>query len=153
MTASRPLDLRHGRPTSSQLRGAPAAFLNLVLQFCVVGHDFGAVLAWRLSMQAPARVQKLVVLSVGHPGRTLVGFSADVAEAEQGLAADDWALLRPLLQGEPAAVLDEYFAALSQPGRCAGVACERQLPPGQSTVTGGSNHTLCRLQCRLLQAR
>jgi alpha-beta hydrolase superfamily lysophospholipase len=38
------------------------------LQFCLVGHDFGAALAWRLAMRAPGRVLKLVVISVGSPG-------------------------------------------------------------------------------------
>jgi pimeloyl-ACP methyl ester carboxylesterase len=33
----------------------------------LVGHDWGAGLAWSLAAFAPARVQRLVVLSVGHP--------------------------------------------------------------------------------------
>jgi pimeloyl-ACP methyl ester carboxylesterase len=33
----------------------------------VVGHDWGAALAWALAMFTPARVDHLVVLSVGHP--------------------------------------------------------------------------------------
>jgi pimeloyl-ACP methyl ester carboxylesterase len=32
----------------------------------VVGHDWGASLAWYMAMKAPARLDKLVVLSVGH---------------------------------------------------------------------------------------
>ncbi len=34
----------------------------------VVGHDWGAVLAWALARRAPARVDHLVALSVGAPG-------------------------------------------------------------------------------------
>jgi pimeloyl-ACP methyl ester carboxylesterase len=39
-----------------------------LLQFAVVGHDFGAALAWRLATQAPSRVVKMVAISVGSPG-------------------------------------------------------------------------------------
>src|SRR3990170_6280658 len=34
----------------------------------VVGHDWGAAVAWTLGAFAPERVERLVVLSVGHPG-------------------------------------------------------------------------------------
>src|SRR4051794_36413478 len=34
----------------------------------VVGHDWGAGVAWVLAMSAPERVDRLVVMSVGHPG-------------------------------------------------------------------------------------
>lgn len=34
----------------------------------VVGHDWGAAVAWTFAMQAPQRITELVVLSVGHPG-------------------------------------------------------------------------------------
>ena len=33
----------------------------------IVGHDWGAALAWALAALAPGRVDHLVVLSVGHP--------------------------------------------------------------------------------------
>jgi pimeloyl-ACP methyl ester carboxylesterase len=33
----------------------------------LVGHDWGATIAWQLCMHAPARVERLVALSVGHP--------------------------------------------------------------------------------------
>src|SRR5260370_2454893 len=33
----------------------------------LVGHDWGAALAWRLAVLAPGSVDHLVVLSVGHP--------------------------------------------------------------------------------------
>lgn len=44
-----------------QLLGAGAAA-------AVVAHDWGAAVAWALALRAPERVQRLVVLSVGHPG-------------------------------------------------------------------------------------
>lgn len=34
----------------------------------VLGHDWGAAVAWSFAMQAPQRLEKLVALSVGHPG-------------------------------------------------------------------------------------
>ena len=33
----------------------------------VVGHDWGAGVAWALALMAPDRVERLAVLSVGHP--------------------------------------------------------------------------------------
>jgi len=37
----------------------------------VIGHDFGASVAWAVAMFAPERVDHLVVLSVGHPATFL----------------------------------------------------------------------------------
>lgn len=34
----------------------------------VVGHDWGAAVAWLMAFTKPERIHKLVVLSVGHPG-------------------------------------------------------------------------------------
>jgi pimeloyl-ACP methyl ester carboxylesterase len=39
----------------------------------VVGHDWGAALAWGLAALAPDRVDHLVVLSVGHPSTMRAG--------------------------------------------------------------------------------
>jgi pimeloyl-ACP methyl ester carboxylesterase len=39
----------------------------------VVGHDWGAAVAWSFAVQAPHRLSKLAVLSVGHPGERVVG--------------------------------------------------------------------------------
>ena len=36
----------------------------------VVGHDWGAALAWGIASLAPDRVDHLVALSVGHPSRS-----------------------------------------------------------------------------------
>ncbi|TFW27471.1 alpha/beta fold hydrolase [Massilia horti] len=33
----------------------------------LVGHDWGAVIGWRLCLQAPQRIDRFVALSVGHP--------------------------------------------------------------------------------------
>jgi pimeloyl-ACP methyl ester carboxylesterase len=41
----------------------------------VVGHDWGAAVAWALAAFVPDRIERLVAMSVGHPatrdGRTL----------------------------------------------------------------------------------
>lgn len=37
-------------------------------QVKLVGHDWGAMLGWYVAMHAPERVERLVALSVGHPG-------------------------------------------------------------------------------------
>ena len=71
----------------------------------VVGHDWGAALAWSLAAFAPGSVDHLVALSVGHPATML-----DTAEqrqrswymllfqfpgvAERWLTEDNWANLR-----------------------------------------------------------
>ncbi|HLN40903.1 MAG TPA: alpha/beta hydrolase [Acidimicrobiales bacterium] len=72
----------------------------------VVGHDWGAALAWAFGSLLPDRVDHLVALSVGHPGAFM---STGVAQrekswymllfqfegiAEQWLSNDDWANLR-----------------------------------------------------------
>ncbi|KAI3431617.1 hypothetical protein D9Q98_004666 [Chlorella vulgaris] len=98
-------------------------------QFCLVGHDFGAALAWRLAMRAPGRVLKLVVISVGSPAfffaaggmeqRKLAWYQLFFLHrpaAEEGLAAGDWALLRAMLAGESPNVQQQYIEALAQPG-------------------------------------
>ena len=38
-----------------------------------VGHDWGAAVAWAFALQAPQRLSRLVVLSVGHPGGWMLG--------------------------------------------------------------------------------
>jgi len=92
----------------------------------VVGHDFGAGLAWALAALAPDRVDRLVVLSVGHPNcfrdpsleqrrrfwyQLFFQFEG---LAEELLPRDDWAFFRRWL-GD-AQDLDRYIADLSRPG-------------------------------------
>ncbi len=74
----------------------------------LVGHDWGAVVAWTLARQAPARVDHLVALSVGAPGAP-IDTRARLAQyqkswymllfqfpvvAEAWLSADGWANFR-----------------------------------------------------------
>jgi pimeloyl-ACP methyl ester carboxylesterase len=92
----------------------------------VVGHDFGAVVAWGLAAFVPARVDRLVVLSVGHP-RTLFEPTIEQREkswymllfqfpevAEALVQRDDWRLLRQWLRDN--GDVEHYIADLSRPG-------------------------------------
>src|SRR4051812_18539820 len=78
----------------------------------VVGHDWGAGVAWVLAMSAPERVDRLVVLSVGHPGTRATRTIEDqrrawytllfqFAEAEALLTRDESALLREWAGSHP----------------------------------------------------
>jgi pimeloyl-ACP methyl ester carboxylesterase len=72
----------------------------------VVGHDWGAALAWGLAALASDRVERLVALSVGHPATFRTeGFEQYEKSwymllfqfagiAEEWLSADDWANFR-----------------------------------------------------------
>ena len=92
----------------------------------VVGHDWGAGLAWSLAAFAPSQVDRLVVLSVGHPNtyqepslkqrekgwyQLLYQFTG---VAEELLARNDWKLFRELL-GD-AADRARFLDDLSRPG-------------------------------------
>ena len=91
----------------------------------VVGHDFGAPVAWALAAFVPDRVEKLVAMSVGHPEtrrtRTieqrekswymlLFQFSG---VAEELLTRNDWQLFREWLRND--GDIDRYIADLSRP--------------------------------------
>jgi pimeloyl-ACP methyl ester carboxylesterase len=78
----------------------------------VVGHDWGAGVAWAMALLAPDRVDKLVVLSVGHPEawsrktieeRRLSWYMLlfQFPEAEELLRRDDFALAREWLATHP----------------------------------------------------
>ncbi len=91
----------------------------------VVGHDWGAAVASLVAMFAPERVDRLVLISAGHPGvfRTLglrqfelawyMQFFQAPEIAEEWLRADNWANLKAWgRHPEP----DEVIARLSEPG-------------------------------------
>ena len=71
----------------------------------VVGHDWGAGVAWATALMAPGRVNRLVVLSVGHPAAWSTPTLEDrrhswyqllfqFPEAEELLRRDDYAFAR-----------------------------------------------------------
>ena len=90
----------------------------------VVGHDWGAGVAWLAAILAQDRVRTLTAISVGHPlvPRSLRQYEmawyqlffqfAGVAEAT--LAHDDWAWLRRFSRGD--GDLEQAIADLSRPG-------------------------------------
>jgi pimeloyl-ACP methyl ester carboxylesterase len=90
----------------------------------VVGHDWGAAVAWVMAMSRPDRVQKLVVVSVGHPSTPWslrqheMGwyelFFQFEGIAEATLPYDDWAWLSRFLRG--AGDQERYEQDLARPG-------------------------------------
>ncbi len=92
----------------------------------VVGHDFGAGLAWLAGSLLRQRVDHLVVLSVGHPATrerpTLEQLQKSWYQllfqfegvAEELLQKDNWYLFREFLQGD--GDVEDYIAELSRPG-------------------------------------
>lgn len=90
----------------------------------VVGHDFGAALAWNMAMRASERVERLIVLSVGHPAapRSIEQrekawyqlFNMFEGIAEQWWQHDDWALFRAVFGS--LRDVDRAIADLSRPG-------------------------------------
>src|SRR5687767_1992891 len=103
----------------------------------VVGHDWGANVAWTLAAWHADRVRSLTAVSVPHPAAYTAAFRADpeqkersgyirlfwqAGKAEQVLLEDDARRLRRMLSGSdgetgvPAEAIDEYVAVLSAPG-------------------------------------
>jgi len=92
----------------------------------VVGHDWGAAVAWALAALAPERVERLAVLSVGHPNTFgdppieqrelswyMLLFQFE-GVAEELLQRDDWKLLRQWLRGNGDG--ESYLEDLARPG-------------------------------------
>jgi pimeloyl-ACP methyl ester carboxylesterase len=103
----------------------------------VVGHDWGAQVAWGLAAWHPDRVRSLTAVSVPHPAAYTAAYRADpeqkerssyirlfwqAGKAEEVLLADDARRLRRMLTGTEgetgvsAEAVDEYVAVLSAPG-------------------------------------
>jgi pimeloyl-ACP methyl ester carboxylesterase len=123
---------RSGRPaevSSYRLRNVVADVNALLDQLDIetahiVGHDWGAAVAWLTAIGCPARVRKLTAISVPHllAPPTLRQYEmawyqlffqfADVAEAT--IQYDDWAWLRKFSRG--AGDVEQAIADLSRPG-------------------------------------
>jgi pimeloyl-ACP methyl ester carboxylesterase len=103
----------------------------------VVGHDWGANVAWALAAWHPDRVRSLTAVSVPHPAAYTVAYRTDpeqkersgyirlfwqAGKAEEVLLGDDARRLRRMLSGGegdsgvPAEAIDEYVTVLSAPG-------------------------------------
>jgi pimeloyl-ACP methyl ester carboxylesterase len=92
----------------------------------VIGHDWGAAVAWLVAALAPDRVDRLVAISVGAPG---TGAKPTLEELQKGwyrllflfdgvaeelVQRDDWYLFRLFAGGSKDA--DAYVKTLSEPG-------------------------------------
>lgn len=112
----------------------------------VVGHDWGAAVAWVFAALLPARVDHLVAISVPHPRtggrptleqlqkgwyRLLFQFAG---LAETLVRQDDWYLMRTLLQGQ--GDVERYLEDLAEPeALTAGMNWYRaNLPPERLLV-------------------
>src|SRR3954467_10460257 len=103
----------------------------------VVGHDWGANVAWALAAWHPDRVRSLTAVSVPHPSAYTEAYRSDPEQkersayirlfwqpgkAEDVLLADDARRLRRMLSGSegdsgiPAEAIDQYVSVLSAPG-------------------------------------
>jgi pimeloyl-ACP methyl ester carboxylesterase len=83
-----------------------------IKQARVIGHDWGAVVSWYLAAYYPARVERLMVLSVGAPWNPEFNSIAQREKfwyanyfqfegvAEANLQKDNWALFRALSRNE-----------------------------------------------------
>jgi pimeloyl-ACP methyl ester carboxylesterase len=94
----------------------------------VVGHDWGAAVAWQVAYRHPARVRTLTAVSVPHPLAFVAALRTDEDQrrrseymrwfqqegtAEEALLAGG---LRELFGGAEDADADHYVAHMSQPG-------------------------------------
>jgi pimeloyl-ACP methyl ester carboxylesterase len=103
----------------------------------VIGHDWGAIAAWVAAMHHPGRVERLVILNVPHPARSLDGllspgqllrssyvfFFQIPRLPEEFIRAGDFALLRSALRRDPVRPgtfagedIERYVRALARPG-------------------------------------
>jgi len=97
----------------------------------VVGHDWGANVAWALAGWHPDRVRTLTAVSVPHPTAYTLAYRADPEQkersayiklfwqegkAERVLLEDDARRLRRLLEGVDPEAVQAYVAHLSAPG-------------------------------------
>lgn len=100
-------------------------------RFHLVGHDWGALVAWAFADRHPERLRTLSIVSVPHPrpfaaarasdpdqqarSSYIAGFKED-PDADQVFLADDAALLRLALAEAGPEILAEHLAVLTDPG-------------------------------------
>jgi len=93
----------------------------------LLGHDWGAVIAWCMAINHPNRVKSMVPVSVGHPmsyaragllqkwkGRYVIGFQLR-GLAERWMSKDDFASLRSWGKQHP--LIEDSISHMSRPGR------------------------------------
>ena len=97
----------------------------------VVGHDFGALVGWRLAAACPDRVRTFTAVSVPHPASVLAAKREDpdqqqrssyiklfqeAGKAETLLLEGDAARLRAMFGDLPSNRIDDYVRPLLEPG-------------------------------------
>ena len=103
----------------------------------MVGHNWGAMVAWIAAMRYPERVERLAILNVPHPARFLDGLLSPMQLLrssyvfffqiprlpEEVIRAGDFALLRSALGRDPvrpgaltAEDIERYIEAIARPG-------------------------------------
>lgn len=101
-------------------------------RFHLVGHDWGAAIAWEVAGERPERIVSLTAVSVPHPTAfalalgndpdqqsksTYITFFRQPDVPERTLLANDAAVLRGIYGNGPAAThADDYVSLLSAPG-------------------------------------
>jgi pimeloyl-ACP methyl ester carboxylesterase len=99
----------------------------------VVGHDWGAAIAWQLAARHPERVLTASILCVPHPRAFIEALRTDDDQRQkslymrdfarsgydQELLADGAALLRSVYSGLPEVDVDEYVRRAEEPGALA----------------------------------
>lgn len=112
----------------------------------IVGHDWGALVAWYLGADHPDRVRTLTAISVAHPVAMSSAIATDADQgqrsgyvsmfrqagtAEEQLLAEDAKRLRAMFAGCPATFVDGYVRRMQEPGALTGALnWYRALPPG-----------------------
>ena len=122
--SARPEGRQHYRLRESVADVAAVLDACQVAKAHVVGHDFGAAVAWLTAMYLPDRVQTLAALSVPHPLAPLTPRQREMnwyqlffqfeEVAEAALEYNDWAELRELTPGYQD--IDRAIDLLSRPG-------------------------------------
>ena len=121
----------------------------------VVGHNWGAALAWVLASLAPSHVNHLAVLSVGHPATFLRTLEQRQKSwymllfqfpgiAERWLTEDDWAAFRSWARHPDT---DQVIADLKATGSLTPglkLVPGRPLPPGIMGRAGAASFRRCR---------
>jgi pimeloyl-ACP methyl ester carboxylesterase len=99
----------------------------------IVGHDWGAMVAWIVAQRHPALVSRLAILNVPHAVQMLRGlrrpkqlrkswymffFQLPAGIPERAVARDDWAYLRKMFASEGFAPdeIEPYVKAMATPG-------------------------------------
>jgi pimeloyl-ACP methyl ester carboxylesterase len=107
----------------------------------VVGHDWGAAVAWMFAMRFPDRLSRLAILNVPHPARFMTGIlkPSQLLRSsyifffqlpwlpEAIIRSRDFALLRRTFKSDPTRPdaftdedIDRYVEAMAQPGAVSG---------------------------------